>query len=309
MPSDRQGDVSAHRVKARRVKANRDAYVANIIYVNQPGEPEPRPEPVGPPPRLEADPRPEVTRAALAFLEQADTCIYLGHRYGLTPQSPVPPGLFSTSWGARPPAAESLSAAMSWLEMRIGMEAACRHLADHFGSLDKVDPEVGAELKQLAAVAPGRTFVTGCYTARLQNALGPSITIVQRDEQIGRGLMHRSATRAHLLMLHGSEQDFQNALVARDDVLTYSEHRPALAKAVSDLLSFSWIVLGADEKADGTFHLLVGNVCRHLGMRQRPIYVVDPRPEHEVDNEWPKAALRHVRLAPAEFLSQVRPAE
>ena len=67
--------------------------------------------------------------------------------------------------------------------------------------------------------------------------------------------------------------------------------------------------LGYDKEADTTFRLLANNVCRQLGMAQRPIFVVDPRPEEEVTNEWPKAALRHVGLTVDQFLSLARPGD
>jgi len=318
------GDSSSRRLDPLQVlsvgtvEADRDAFVANVIHVYY-GLKEAPPQTWEAPrdssgqgKTPEVDPGPEVKQAAsaLALLKQVETCIYLGCRYGLTPQSPVSPELLgSFPLGVKPPTVDSLSAAMSWLAGKVGMMAARRHLADHYASLDEVGSEVVPELNDLAAVAAGRTFVTGSYSARIQNALGPALTIVHDDKQLGHGLSHGRSQRAHLLRLHGSEQDFQNALVSKDNVLTYSEHRPALAKAVSDLLLYPWIILGAEEKADSTFHLLVSNVSRKLEMQQRPLFVIDPRPEDEVVNEWPRPALRHIRLTPAEFLSMARRVE
>jgi len=291
-------------------QAGRDLFVAEVIHVYQIMQ-------EAPPRKWEAPqdaPRTEVARAALALalLKKVETCIYLGRRYGLTPQSPVSPALLgSLALGVKPLEADSLSEAMSWLARRVGLAAARQHLADQYASLDEVGSEVATELNDLASVAAGRTFVTGSYSARIQNALGPALTVIHGDPQLGHGLPRSRSQRAHLLMLHGSEQDFQNALVSRDDVLTYGEHRPALARAVSNLLSSPepWIVLGAEEEADSTFHLLVGNASRKLEMQQRPLFVVDPRPEDDVINEWPQVALRHVRLTPAEFLSLPRRVE
>lgn len=287
-------------------QAGRDLFVAEVIHVYQIMQ-------AVPPPQWEPHrnvPRAEVARGASALgflLKKEETCIYLGRRYGLTPQSPVSPELLgSVALGVQPPIADSLSEAMGWLAGQVGMAAARRYLAEQYGSLDKVGSEIVSELTDLASVSPGRTFVTGSYSARIQNALGPALTIVQGDGQLGRSPSHRSSNRAQLLMLHGSEQDFQNALVAKDDVLTYREHRPALAEAVSDLLLSPWIVLGAEKEADSTFHLLTSNVSRKLGEQQRPLFVIDPRPEEVVENEWPRAALRHVRLTPGEFLSMAR---
>ncbi len=276
--------------------------VQNIQAAQETGRPQ-KPEP---PPLPPADPRVHHTLAALARIRQPQTCIYLGRRYGLTPHAATPDLLNDLELGAEPPPAGSLAEAMDWLAGQIGMVAARRHLAERYSRLDEGAPRVAEELETLAALPAGRVVVTGSYSARIQNALGPHLRVIHVDGQVDGKLTPGLTGRAHLLMLHGSEHDFQNALVAEDDILTYSEHRPALTAAVSHLLTYPWIVLGAERKTDSTFHLQLRNVSRKLGMQQRPIFVVDPRSEEEVANEWPRAALRHVGLTPAQFLSLVR---
>ncbi len=259
------------------------------------------------PPPLPADhPRVHLTLDALAYIRQPQTCIYLGRRYGLTPQAPAEGLLDGVVLGAKPPRVASLAEGTGWLASQMGTVAAQRHLAERYSRLDEVDPRAGEELVSLASLAAGRMLVTGSYSARIQNALGPALTVVHGDRQIDGRLVPGQSRRPHLLMLHGSEHDLQNAMVAEDDVLTYSVHRPALTATLSDLLEYPWVVLGAGRKTDSTFHLLLRNVSGRLGMQQRPVFVVDPRPEEEVANEWPRAALRHVGLTPAQFLSLAR---
>ncbi len=217
--------------------------VQNILRAQEPAV---RPQ-LEPPPLPADHPRVYLTQDALAYLRQPQTCIYLGRRYGLTPQAPAEGLLDDVVSGAKPPRADSLAEGMNWLAGQMGTVAALRHLAECYSRLDDVDPRVGEELARLAPLAAGRVLVT---------------------------------------------------VVAEDDVLTYSEDRPALTAALSDLLEYPWIVLGAERKADTTFYLQMRNVSRRLGMQQRPVFVVDPRPEEEVANEWPRAALRHVGLTP-----------
>ena len=257
---------------------------------------------------VEAGARPYVVRAAMAALWRPDPCVYLGSRYGHTPYSPVKPGLLNDLvLGNEPPQVDSLSQAMTWLARQIGLEKACHHLAEHYGDLDDVDDKVAHELARLAPFAAGRTLATGSYSSRIQVALGSGLTVVYSPGQLGHGLPSGKAGRALLLMLHGSEFDFQNAMVLETNVLNYRTRRPDLAAAMSTLLRETWVVLGADKRADTTFHMLLADVCGRLGMPQRPIFVVDPRPEHEVALDWPAEALRHVRMTAGDFLSLMRP--
>lgn len=301
-----------HGVAVEKMQAGRNAlaigWVKNLIING--GEPAAEPSQIrsaNPPPLAPGQPAPAVLHPALTALHQPETCVYLGCRYGLTPHSPVSAEfLASRELGIEPPKVDSLSAAMGWLAGQIGMTAARRHLAEHYASLDEVAPEVAEELDVLASLAAGRTLVTGSYSAQIQNALGPALTVIHCDPQVDRGWTQGRSKRAHLLMLHGSEQDFQNALVAEDDVLSYSQRCPALAEAVSNLLSSTWFILGAEQKADTTFRLLVRHASVKLGAQPPPIFVVDPRPENEVANDWPRAALRHVCMTPSDFLSRAR---
>ncbi len=171
--------------------------------------------------------------------------------------------------------------------------------------LDEVDNDVEEELKLLAPLSPGHTLATGSYSARIQRELGSALTVVQNPGQLVYGLRPTS-DRALLLMLHGSEQDFQNAMVVEEHVLNYRKRRAVFTRKLSKLLHERWIVLGADKRTDTTFHMLMSDVCDDVGPSQRPIFVVDPRPEHEVAHDWPREALRHVRMTPREFLSLAR---
>ncbi len=299
-------------VSAGNITAGHDVVVAGkigvlIVQNIQRAQKSPVPRQPEPPPLPPEDPRVHLTLAALAHIRRPQTCTYLGRRYGLTPQAPAPGLLEGVELGAEPPPVDSLAQAMNWLAGQMGMKAAQHLLAERYSRLDDVAPGVGEELATLARLAAGRVLVTGSYSARIHRALGPALTVIHGDRQADGRLTPGLTRRAHLLMLHGSEQDFQNALVAEDDVATYSEHRPALTAVVSDLLaSYPWIVLGAERRTDSTFHLQLRNVCRKLEMEQRPVFVVDPRCEEEVASEWPRAALRHVRLTPAQFLSLAR---
>ncbi len=300
-------------VAVERVKAGRDVIIANSVTlqldrgekswtgfdsgtVHDAGSQEHRP------PATAA--QSEAARAASAFLRQPDTCVYLGRRYGLTPHSPVTfRQLEGPAVGSESPEDGSLGEAVSWLAGQVGRSAAQRHLAERYSYLDEVAPEVGKELTTLATLAAGRVLVTGSYSARIQNTIGPALTVVQTDRQAAPRRKTGRSQRTHLVLLHGSEQDFQSAMVLENEVATYRDHRPSLTATVSELLENPWVVLGAERRADTTFHLLADSVCQRLGMLQRPLFVVDPRPEQEVAREWPQVALRHVRMTPMQFLS------
>lgn len=252
---------------------------------------------------LGLDPRPDLTRAAIAALRSGGTHIYLGRRYGLTPHArlswhPLEEGAF----GALAPGGGPLCGAMAWLFRQVGREAAARNLAEIYGRLDQIAPEAQAELARLAPLVAGHLLATGSYSARISRALGPDLTIAQNDQQATAGLFYGPSKRTRLLLLHGSEQDFQNALLDKNTILNFVLYRQGLADTLSRLLRDPWIVLGAEEEEDRTFYSFCNAVSCDLGHNQRPIFVVDPRPEETVAAEWPREALRHLRMSPARFL-------
>lgn len=250
------------------------------------------------------DSRPDITRAAIAALQEPTTCLYLGRRYGLTPHSRLSWQPFEESaLGALAPGGGTLCEAMSWLARQVGQEKAARDLSGFYSELDLIEPDAEQELSLLSRLA-GHVFATGSYSARIQTALGRNLTVVQNENQAGWGPLRATTQRATLLLLHGSEQDFQNALLGKTAVHSFPKHRPKLSERLNELLREIWIVLGTDEKADATFHLAASNVSCDLGLQQRPIFVVDPRPEEEVAIEWPREALRHVRMTSAQFMSK-----
>lgn len=250
-----------------------------------------------------SDPRPDLTSAALVALSRRETCIYVGRRYGLTPHArlswrPLEEGAYR----APAPGYGPLCEAMSLLFQDSGRDAAARNLAEVYGRLDQVEPEAEAELEKLAPLVAGHLLATGSYSARIQRALGPDLTVAQTDQQATAGLFRSASKRARLLMLHGSEHDFANALLDKNTIRSFSRCRPEIAASLSALLRETWIVLGADAEEDQTFNSVCNVVSGDLGSYQRPIFVVDPRPEETVAAEWPREALRHLRMSPARFL-------
>ena len=277
--------------------AQRDAIVAGVIHelhIHHDGDWREE-EPFAPPPLLED----RVCLPAIAALKRRDTCVYLGGRYGLTPHSRAPRALFDgVELGMRPPQSATMGEAMTWLAEGIGLAAAKRHLAEVYSTIDPPAAEIVQELNALAPLLQGHFVATGTWSAQIQRVLGPHLELVSGRPQGQSG-------RTRLLMLHGSEQSFQTALVAQDDVAEYQENGAALsAAAVDQLLQSVWVVLGARRATDATFLMMARRVSKGLGEMPRPIFVVDPRPLDEVSREWPKGALRHIRMTPGAFITK-----
>ena len=297
-------DDPKSRLSIGAIEARRDVIVAGVIgeirIYN--GEPTRSPaRPIGPPPPLDAG----AAAPALAALRRQETCVYLGGRYGLTPHSLAPPKFFEgLELGVAPPPCSTLGEAISFLADTLGLAAAKRHLAEVYGLIDILEKEPQRELVALAPHLSGHFVATGTWSARIQNALGSNIEVLQ-DEPQGH-FRPGGGRRTRLLMLHGSEQSFQTALVAQDDVASYGDHRGRLAAVVEELLTSPWVALGASRATDATFLLMVRSVSRSLGSQPPPIYVIDPRTNEEVAREWPREALRHLRMTPAQFLKAAK---
>jgi len=245
------------------------------------------------------------SRAALALLHTAQPRIYLGARYGLTPQTYISPekahAFLGMNTGRK--VHEPFCDVARMLAKTIGLSALKQAFAEKYEEMEDVAPEAREELSLIEPIATGKVLVTGSYSSdlvanfsRLTTAFDDSgVSNIRLDLSNGRN--------AYLITLHGWRANPAGALVSREEVDAFDQERKGISTLVRGLLHEKpWIVLGCDGAEDATFLRLCSEVCRELGLGQRPIYVIDPRESEILFFEWPRDPLRHIRMRPLEFL-------
>lgn len=252
------------------------------------------------PPGLEITP---TVSQALAKIRLPETRIYLGARYGFTPQTYISPAQVELLMGARPTSDhhEPFSNVAHRLANIEGRPALEIRLGDIYEELEQVAETALEELALLRPVAAGKAFVTSAYSRRIADTFD-NLTIVDDEAGVPNVLLSATSKKTYLLMLHGQQTKLKNALLTSSEI-AFEKNRPGLSRLLRELLiEGPWIVLGHEEAADGNFFQVCWDVCQHLEDQQRPIFVVDSRPPELVAMEWPRKALRHIRMRPLEFL-------
>lgn len=247
---------------------------------------------------------PDYAQKGFACLRETSTRIYLGARYGLTPQTFISPEQVHSFLGMDIGAIhyQPFCQIASRLESTEGRTKLTQTFADRYDELENLSPDAREELDLLQPTALGKVVVTGTYSSSLLNRF-ERVTTAINDDGVSNISPHPGSQNTYVVMLHGRATDAAGVLVAKEEVDGFKELRPALTELMRGLLKEQpWIVLGFDRAADETFARLCWKVCQELGHRQRPIYVVDPRESAVVVQEWLPDPLRHIRMHPLEFL-------
>ncbi len=243
-------------------------------------------------------------REALARIGESQTRIYLGARYGFTPQTYISPEQVRSFLGSN--SDKNFHEPFCDVAYRFGNSAGRAQLAkafaDQYADLENVSQEALQELSLLQPHAAGKVLVTGSYSSGLVSRFS-QVTIAVDDSGVSNIRPGPSSRNTFIVLLHGQQSDPGGALLSKQEVDGFEQQRPDLLALVREMLREPpWIVLGFDQAADGTFFRICWEVCQDLGLGQRPIYVVDPREWDLVAMEWPKDPLRHIRMRPLEFL-------
>ncbi len=245
---------------------------------------------------------------AATALQDARTGIYLGARYGLTPHTLIAADVAQDVLGFEPMTDDRrpLNQFAEEIERRYGREHLLDRIGAGFSRLDKIADETLAELNLVSRLGKGRVFITGCYASTVSQRLGDDAIVVpdDADEGVSR-LVPGRLDLASVAMLHGSQSSLGSLLLTRRDVDNFVQRRTQLAAALREFLKRKFVVLGFDRYHDETFDTRCWEVSRGLGQSQRPVYVVDPRDWSDVSADWPRAALRHVKMAPRSFIEAV----
>ena len=247
-------------------------------------------------------------REALASLNESPTRLYLGARYGLTPQTYISPekarGFLGMDLG------NSFHLPLCDVAHRLSNSAGRAKLTETFAAqyddLEEVSPEAREEMNLLRPIAVGKVLVTGSYSSDLVASF-TQVTTAVNDDGVSNIRPSPDSRNTYLVMLHGWRANPGGVLVAKQEVDGFEQGRQGLTTLLRGLLHEQpWVVLGFDQAADATFFRLCWEVCHQIGLGQRPIYVVDPRESEIVVPEWPRDPLRHVRMCPLEFLQAVK---
>ncbi len=241
---------------------------------------------------------------ALARIRESQTRIYLGARYGFTPQTYVSPEQVRGFLGTD--SEKGFHEPFCDVAYRFGNSAGRAQLAqafaDQYADLENVSQEALRELNLLQTYAAGKVLVTGSYSSRLVSCF-KQVTVAVDDSGVSNIRPGPSSRNTYTVLLHGQQSDPGGALLSKHEVDGFEQQRPGLLALVREMLREPpWIVFGFDQAADGTFLRICWEVCQELGLGQRPIYVVDPREWDLVAMEWPKDPLRHIRMRPLDFL-------
>lgn len=248
---------------------------------------------------------PDVAHDAVEVLRDNRNGIYLGARYGLTPQSQIAGEVAGEVFPARAAGAapRSLCSVAQPHERKFGRDDLLERFINAYHRLEHLAPGVDEELRLLGRFAAGRLHVTGSYAPRVYTLLSGNPTVVRDDDEGALEILRPgSSRRPCVVMLHGDLTTPGSLLLTRREVESYTTNRPHLTRAIRPFLRRAIVVVGFDDHADGTFELLCDQVRREQDDAQSPIYVVDDRDREQVESPWPRGAFRHVRMRASEFL-------
>lgn len=240
---------------------------------------------------------------ALDMLLAKPMPVFLGGRYGLTPHHRIPAALAEGVFGA-PQRETVLCEAMRIAARRWGRAEACDRLSTHAGELDQAASRAIAELADLRPLTAGRPFLTSSYMLSIPMTLHPQSAIVRDDNQVHRVKPGQGAL-PFVVMLHGAFDNLDRALLTEEEVNDAGNRNPKLRMMVELIARESFLVLGANSELDRGFVDLCWTSASN-STTPPAIWVVDPRDPEDVAAEWPRAALRHLRMEPADFFAALR---
>ncbi len=247
-------------------------------------------------------------KEAVAALRESEVRLYLGARYGLTPNTFISPEMAREFLASNPGSVhyQPLCQIASRLENTVGRAKLTQTFADRYSDLENVRPETQEELVLLSPITKGKVVVTGTYSST-RFAHFEQVLLAVEDSGVKNIRPRHRSSNTYLVMLHGEQTNPGGVLLSKLEVDGFEGNRPDLSALVRSLLEeLPWVVLGFDQGADETFFRLCWKVSQKLRLPQRPIYVVDPREFEVVAPEWPRDPFRHVRMRPLEFLRAFR---
>lgn len=247
---------------------------------------------------------PENAGPAIAALKANQSRVYLGARYGLTPHSSIPPEVANRFLDL--PGQRKLSAAFCDIaaerERNSGTPGLQEAFAARYSELERAVTRFPQELRLLKPFSLGKLLVTGSYSSEIVNCFD-NLSLAVEDLGVSNIRVDAAPTNTFLIMLHGWFGNPTSGLLTRDAVEGFEEERQRLAPLVKSLLREKpWVILGCQSQDDVTFLRLCRDVSKKLGVRQRPIFVVDPGETEELYPHWHREPLRHVRMSVEEFL-------
>lgn len=244
------------------------------------------------------------TRDALACIREQQTNIYLGARYGLTPQTYISPQQAGILLGGRVEKDfhEPFCDVAHRLGNNSGKPRLVQRFSDHYRELEKLAPAALEELSLLQPFSAGKVLVTSSYSTHLVSSFD-SVSIADDEASVPNIRPTATSPKTFLVLLHGQQAKPNEALLTKHEIANYEKNRPALTTLLRGLLKENpWIVLGFEQAADATFSRFCWEVSEGLGNFQRRIYVVDPRDLDFLEMEWPKEPLKHIKMEPLDFL-------